>query len=333
MKALLDVNNINPAQWDALVKASPTATWFQIEEAYRFFDSLSFLEAFAFGVENEGKLKAVVVGYVQKDGGRLKQFFSRRAIITGGPLLADDISDDELRCLLDTLKDRLKRKAIYIETRNFNDYSRWRGVFGECGFGYEAHYDIHVDTSSMDVVNEHMGKSRKRDIRLSIRDGALVVVEPTIAQVRSCYSILCELYLTKVKTALFPIEFFEKLYLMDSSAFLLVEYEGKIIGGTVCVGIGGKTLFEMYACGKDGVYKNIFPSELATYAGLQYAAVQGCLKFDMMGAGSPDDGGYGVRDFKLKFGGELVEHGRFVHVCHPVLFNVGKLGVRIMKKL
>lgn len=31
----------------------------------------------------------------------------------------------------------------------------------------------------------------------------------------------------------------------------------------------------------------------------------------MMGAGVPNDGGYGVRDFKAKFGGELVEYGRF----------------------
>mgnify|MGYP002623015570 FL=1 len=329
---LVEVNDINRDAWAELARRSSVATWFQTEEAYRFFDSLSFLEAFAFGVENEGKLKAVVVGYVQKDGGRLKQFFSRRAIITGGPLLADDISDDELRCLLNTLKDRLKQKVIYIETRNFNDYSHWRGVFGECGFGYESHYDIHVDTSSMDVVNERMGKSRKRDIRVSMRDGASVVVEPTIEQVRSCYSILRELYLTKVKTPLFPIEFFEKLYLMDSSAFLLVEYEGKIIGGTVCVGIGGKILFEMYACGKDGVYKNIFPSELATYAGLQYAAEQGCLRFDMMGAGKPDDGGYGVRDFKLKFGGKLVEYGRYHYVCNHLLYGIGKLGVKILKK-
>ena len=53
----------------------------------------------------------------------------------------------------------------------------------------------------------------------------------------------------------------------------------------------------------------------------------------MMGAGKPDDGGYGVRDFKLKFGGELLELGRYVYVSNPLLFNIGKLGVKLMKKL
>ena len=56
------------------------------------------------------------------------------------------------------------------------------------------------------------------------------------------------------------------------------------------------------------------------------------MRFDMMGAGKPDDGGYGVRDFKLKFGGELVEFGRNIHVCNRLLFSIGKLGVKIMKK-
>ena len=106
-----------------------------------------------------------------------------------------------------------------------------------------------------------------------------------------------------------------------------------MVGGTACVGLHGRALYEMYACGKDGVYRNIFPSELATYAGLQFAAEHGMPRFDMMGAGKPDDGGYGVRDFKLKFGGELKELGRNKFVCRRFLYGIGKLGVKVLKKL
>lgn len=332
MLKVVEIQGVDRIDWDGLVKASSVATWFQTKEAYDFFGSLPFLEVFGYGVEEQGSLKGVAVGYIQKDGGKVKQFFSRRAIITGGPLLDDNISEEDLTLLLDTLKARLKRKAIYIETRNFNDYSPWRPVFERCGFDYEPHYDIWVDTSSMEVINEKLGKSRKRDIRVSMRDGASVVTQPTIEQVRDYYVILNDLYKNKVKTPLFPIEFFEKLFHLKSSAFLLVQYDGKIVGGTVCVGLGGAVLYEMYACGRDGVHKNIFPSELATYAGIQCAAEHGMMRFDMMGAGKPNDGGYGVRDFKLKFGGELVEFGRNMHVCNRLLFGIGKLGVKIMKK-
>ena len=228
---ILEGTHINPQDWTDLVKGSPVATWFQTQEAFNFFDSLPFLEAFAMAVDAEGRLKGVVVGCLQKDGGKLKQFFSRRAIILGGPLLADDISEEELTFLLEGVRDRVGKRAIYIEMRNFNDYGRWREVFEHCGFNYQPHYDIHVDTTSLDVVNEHLGKSRKRDIRVSMRDGASVVLNPTLDQVHEFYGILKNLYETKVKTPLFPLEFFERLCDLDASAFLLVEYE---IGRASC---------------------------------------------------------------------------------------------------
>lgn len=330
---ILDGNHISSKAWTDLVKASSVATWFQTREAFEFYDSLSFLESFALAVESDGLLKGVIVGYVQKDGGKIKRFFSRRAIVVGGPLLADDVNNEELKALLNALKDKLKRDTIYIELRNFNDYCRWRATFEQCGFHYEPHYDIHVNTASTDVVLEHLGKSRKRDVRVSMRDGAKVVEHPTLVQIHEFYSVLSNLYATKVKTPLFPVEFFERLSEEDTAVFLLVEYEGRIVGGTVCVGLPGVALYEMYACGEDGVHKNIFPSEVATFAGLQYAAEHDYKKFDMMGAGKPNDGGYGVRDFKLKFGGELLELGRYSCVGKPLLYCFGKLGVSLMKKL
>ena len=52
-----------------------------------------------------------------------------------------------------------------------------------------------------------------------------------------------------------------------------------------------------------------------------------------MGAGKPGDGGYGVRDFKAKFGGKIVEHGRFLHVNNKLKYFIGKIGIYIIKKL
>ena len=330
---VIEIENISKEGWDELVKNSPVATWFQTYEAYIFFSNLSFLEAFAFAVRSEGQLKGLIVGYIQKDGDKLKQFFSRRAIILGGPLLAADISDVELMAMLDALKKNLRKRVIYIETRNFNDYSHWRKFFEAEEFIYDPHYDIIVDTSSSEAVDANLGKSRKRDIRVSLREGASIVQEPELEQVRQFYVILERLYKEKVKTPLFPIEFFESLYEHKSSKFLLVEYNGEIIGGTVCVGLEHNAVYELYACGKDRVYKNVFPSELATYGGLQFAVEKGFPRFDMMGAGKPGDGGYGVRDFKLKFGGELLELGRYIHVCNPLLFSMGSLAVKILKKV
>ncbi|MCR4665528.1 MAG: GNAT family N-acetyltransferase, partial [Paludibacteraceae bacterium] len=257
---------------------------------------------FAIGVEREKKLAGVCVGYITKEKNPIKQFFTRRAIIIGGPALANECTNDELTALMGAVKRELKSKAIYLEVRNFNNYSQWRQAFVEAGFDYKPHFNFHIDTSSVEVVDTNLGKSRKRDIRTSLRDGAVVIENPTLEQVRQYYTILYNLYKTRVKTPLFPFMFFEKLWHHQDGRFLLIELKGEIIGGTVCVEQAGKCLYEWFVCGRDGEWKSIFPSTLATYSGIKYAAERDLPRFDMMGAGSPDEA-YGVRDFKAKFGG------------------------------
>jgi lipid II:glycine glycyltransferase (peptidoglycan interpeptide bridge formation enzyme) len=51
-----------------------------------------------------------------------------------------------------------------------------------------------------------------------------------------------------------------------------------------------------------------------------------------MGAGKLDHD-YGVRKYKMEYGGQLVEHGRFIKVLNPFWFKVGKLGLKILSKI
>ena len=382
MIKVLTYHEIDQAQWQALVNQSPTATWFQAPEAYQFYASVAEMTPFAVGVvesqecdseamgngqwaigndtseaessahtpytiHHTPSLKGVCVGYITKETNTIKQYLTCRAIIIGGPLLAEDISATALAALLKAVKamgnglwaigeennrqSPIANRPIYIESRNFHDYSKWKSVFEANGFTYQAHLNFHVDTSSVEIVDKNLGKSRKRDIRTTIRDGVTPVLNPTIEQVKEYYEILRELYTTKVKTPLFSWNFFEQLYHTANGRFILTEYQGKIIGGTVCVVLPNKAVYEWFVCGVDGVYEHIFPSSYATYLGIRYAAENGCQIFDMMGAGKPEET-YGVRDFKARFGGELVEHGRYLCICKPLLYWIGKMGVKIMKK-
>ena len=342
MRILFD-NDIERVTWNALVETSATGTWFQTPEAYDFFASQPELfRPFVIGIENEGRLRGVGVGYVTVENSALKQFMMRRAIIIGGPALADDCTAVEVTELMKTVRMELKGETIYVESRNFNDYSKWKEAFKNAGFEYQPHLNFHVDTSSVDVVEANLGKSRKRDIRTTIREGVSIksiydlrfqISDLEREQVvQEYYAILEKLYKTKVKTPLFPVEFFLELSKHKDARFLLTELNGKIIGGTVCVAQEAKCLYEWFACGEDGVYPHVFPSCYATYAGIRYAAEHNMPRFDMMGAGKPDEAD-GVRDFKAKFGGKEVEYGRFLCVTKPLLYNMGVIGVKLLKKL
>ena len=177
-----------------------------------------------------------------------------------------------------------------------------------------------------------MESSRRRFVKSSLQQGAVIVANPTKEDVKGFYTVLQDLYRKRIKKPLFPLSFFLKLLDTTFSKYILVEYQQEIIGGMLCV-FDEDSVYEWFVCGKDGCFPKIYPSTLATWAAIRFAAEHGFKRFDMMGAGAPGDGGYGVREFKAKFGGELVEYGRFVYVCSKPLYNIGKAAVSIMKKL
>lgn len=353
MTRILTYSDIEPAAWQSLVDSSPYATWFQTSEAYQFFASNpKEMIPFAYGIERDGELRVVVVGYVTKEKSALKQFFTRRAIIIGGPLLAEDATDAEVAALLKAVKEckveSLKFKGtedsvaeipastpytlhstpIYIETRNFHDYGRWRHIFELCGFAYQPHLNIQVACTATHTMSEQ----RNRQVKKAMKNGVKIVEPQSEQEICDWYQILRQLYRQKVRTPLWSEEFFLQFYRNGVGKYLLVKYEGKVIGGMMCPIFEDNTIYEWYVCGLDEEYREQYPSVMATYAAIEYAKQNGIPLFDFMGAGVPDKP-YGVRDFKMEFGGELVEYGRYLHIRKPLLYKIGEWGVKMLKKI
>jgi len=51
-----------------------------------------------------------------------------------------------------------------------------------------------------------------------------------------------------------------------------------------------------------------------------------------MGVGTPEMS-YGVRDFKARFGGELVNYGRFIRINNKFFFHIAEIGDNILALL
>lgn len=345
---ILTYEQIDKQEWSRLVRESATGTWFQTPEAYDFFASMPELfRPFVVGLENKGRLCGVCSGYVTIEKNPIKQFLTQRAIIIGGPVLADDATNEEVETLMLSLPFREGQgggfSPIYIETRNFNDYSRWKGAFEKVGFAYQPHLNFHVDCTDKEKMWELLSENRKRQIRKGkwthgrnnrSNENEIRMDEWTNVSendIREWYGILAKLYHTKVKTPLFPLSFFLEAYKQSIGKFLLVKYEGKVIGGSMVVELEGKVVYEWFECGLNDECKDQYPSVMATYAGMEYTNAHHIPRYDMMGAGEPNKP-YGVRDFKAEFGGELVEYGRFLQVAKPMLYRVGSMGVRCIRR-
>jgi lipid II:glycine glycyltransferase (peptidoglycan interpeptide bridge formation enzyme) len=317
--------------WIDLLNRSEFASPFQTPEFFDFFNQNANMQADVFAVGDVNTYSAICVVTLQKEKG-IRGYFSRRAIVYGGPLISRSVSEYEINFLLKSINSFYKSKAIYLETRNFFDYSSYTKQFQNVGFKYVPWLNFHLNTTSIEDVKSRISKSRLRQIKKAQKQGVAWKVAESVEEVKAFYDILNELYLTRIKKPLFAIEFFINFFKSNVGKYLLVIYNQKVIGGIMCPVFSSKGIYEYYVCGKDSDYKEQYPSIMATWAAIEYANQNNIPLFDFMGAGKPDEE-YGVRDFKARFGGEQVEHGRFIKVLNPFLYAIGKLGLKVLSKL
>jgi serine/alanine adding enzyme len=110
----------------------------------------------------------------------------------------------------------------------------------------------------------------------------------------------------------FFIDFYELCQKSQKGIVLVAESNADIIGGIFCPFEYKKTMYEWYVCGLDKEYPSNHPSIMVTWNALLYASQNGIHRFDFMGLGKPEIP-YGVRDFKLRFGGDVVNYGRYMY--------------------
>jgi hypothetical protein len=193
-----------------------------------------------------------------------------------------------------------------------------------------------VDTTSDKKVKENISESKMRQIKKGLKSGATIVEPENIGEVKEFYEILRFLYKYKVKKPLPSWDFFSNFYEQSKNGKLgiirLIKYKDRIIGGILSPVFNDKVIYEWYVCGLDEEFKNVYPSVLATWAPIDYALKNNLKFFDFMGVGIPDRD-YGVREFKAKFGGELVNFGRFGRINNKFLYAITEIGFNILALL
>ena len=210
------------------------------------------------------------------------------------------------------------------------DCSEFNSLFTNYGFQFCEHLNYISLLDDEDSVKKRIDRRKWQQIKKSINAGCDIVVSKDESEISEFYKILTELYKSKVKKPLPGLDYFLNFAKNNIGAFLLMKFQNKIVGGLM-VGLHNDTVYAIYSCGENGKYKDVYPSVLANWAGLEYGLKNGFKYFDFLGAGKPNED-YGVREFKCHFGGELVRYGRYNLILNKPLFTIGKLGVKFIKK-
>lgn len=330
------VQQLNEELWKDFVDHHPQGNIFHTPEMFRVFAQTKGHQSTLWAVVDPSNYPLALFLPVQVTlmDGLLRQF-TTRAIAYGSVLCAPNPEGKKaLALLLQTYKREAKNKALFTELRNLSDLSELQSLLSDNGFVYEGHlnYLINLNRPSEEVL-QGIGQRTRKKIRKGLRDGFVEMSEVTNrAELDHWYDILQKTYsnahVPLADRSMF-VAAFNELYSKGMAKFLLA----KVNGVTAACSIEcpyKDTIYGWYG-GSDRDYSDYLPNEMLIWHILEWGANNGYHVYDFGGAGKPDEE-YGVRDFKAKFGGDLVNFGRNTYIHNPTLLKLSKQGYEVYRR-
>jgi serine/alanine adding enzyme len=307
--------------------------FFQSKQYYQLMKGLPGLEPFIFdshpSSESTGPL---ITGIYQSGRNKIWGKYVTRVVIIGEP--------NQLAECLHLLPQRngwqfsreTHQSAIYTELRFIEPPKDTETLTKLPYTSIHRYLNILVETTEpADKLFSKVSSSKRRQIQSSLNAGASVRPASNEEEVRSFFRIIQDLYRTKVKKPLLPEEAFLRIFRDGRMGeVLLVIFRDEVVGGMLCPHVPGDVMYEWYIAGLDSRLKKykVYPSVLVTWEAIRFASEHGFREFNFMGAGISGQP-YGPRDFKLQFGGKLVEAPRLIFVHKPLLFLAGRIAIRL----
>ncbi len=289
---------------------------FQTVEWMRLFEHEKGTKVVLFALYSDASLLLAQPLTITRYYRHLPGKFASYAVAWREPWRAQNITDEEaikaFRFLVDKIEKYCKKRALYVEYRHFGQCSNFDG-YKELPW-----YNIYRDFDAKEDVVETMKRDKRRQLKQSFEAGVEVILEPTKEQIVEWYAFLKRLY-RRIHRPLPSVDVFLRLNKLGIGRLFVVTHRGIVISGSAILykldnfqlsTLNSQLFYEWYRASTEERIEGIYPSVVATWQSLQLVADMGGGKFDFMGAG-PQNREYGVRQFKLEFGGELTAEYRY----------------------
>jgi serine/alanine adding enzyme len=321
---------IEENEWSNFVINHHQGNIFQSPEFYKTVLQTNEWSPIILGIKVNGILEGIIVSVIQSDGIGLKRLFSLRNIVWGAPLVK---SHDCIGPLLNYYNKINRNKSNYIQFRNLFDLSTAKSIYEKEGYTFKDHLNIYNNISGeSDDILKRMHKERRRNIKIAQRKGLLFREILSEDELKECYIILTNLY-NKIKLPLPSYNFFLTFHRVLNTYGNIKIFVGIVNDDIVAfrfVLCYKKCIYDWYAASMHD-YLGYYPNDYLLWKIMEWGNINGYESFDFGGAGSPNKY-YGVRDYKIKFGGVLVNYGRYERYNKPIIYKIGKIGLKLYQK-
>jgi len=331
-----DYKLISKQKWNNFVFNHPDGNIFHTPEMVELYEATPKFESLVVGCFDEiQQLVGLLIAVIQKEYEGLLGKLTARAIVYGGPLVMGN-SPAVASLIIEAFDKLCKKKVVYSQFRNLWDVKKYSEIFSKQGYIFEDHLDILFNLKQgKEVLWKEIHPTRRkqinRGIKREIKTKIVDLLQPK--ELVLCYTILKSVY--KEAKLPFPsiVYFTNAIKILIGLGYfkaVLALYINEIIGFRFFLTYKG-LLYDWYAGSRPEHY-NKYPNDILPWEIIKWGAENGYDIFDFGGAGKPDKP-YGVRDYKMKFGGTLVNYGRFEKSHKPFSMAIARIGFRAWKIL
>ena len=331
------VNSLPLDCWSEYVCRHPEGNIFHTPEMFEVFQrSKGFLPELWAAVDGDRVLGLMAPVQISLFQGPLKRV-TTRSVVYGG-ILAEPGSEGcaALDLLLRTYQCQSDRRPVFTEVRNLSPLSaEMLRILGDNRFDYEGHLNYHIDLSGgPEEIFSRIGKRTRKNIHHALNQGKVVIEEVSDPNgLRDGYALLEQTFkFARVPLADFSL--FQSAFdvLSKKKMILVTLASANLVPGAVSVELLYKNVAYGWYGGMDRRGGSNAINELLIWKVLLRCRELGCTVYDFGGAGKPDVP-YGVRNFKAKFGGDLLSLGRntwarnervfhFYRSCYAIVRNI-----------
>jgi serine/alanine adding enzyme len=329
------VESLDPERWDKYVYEHPRGSIFHTRHLVDVFrGTKNYSPLFLAAVDGGGQILALLLSVRVQTLPNPFGNLSSRSIFYAEPLCSDDSRGTEaLSALLAEHDSRLRKRVLFSEIRPLHPIGSELEALTRRGYEHDDYLNFLVDLRQpSDVLWRKLTGACRSNIRRGEKQGLTIEDVTCDKGVDILYQIL-KLTYGRTGVPLADRSLFTQalriLQPLDMIKIFAAFHAGQPVGASVVL-LYKKVVYEWY-WGVERI-KSIYPAECVTWHRINWGQQREYHFYDFGGAGWPHKP-YGVRDFKAKFGGDLVNYGRYRKVYSPWMFALGERAYEWGRKL